>query len=475
VERSTFSGGRWWDIFFAATMVLLSAILLRRWPEVSSAEGGALVTLAVVSAAYAALSGPARRDDRFAVALTVALILGAGTATAFYSSMATMQAIVFPLIWSLLEDVRRALIANVALALLVGVTLAASLGGSVDAIAQAVTIEGISLVGSVALGIWFTRVERLSAERQELLDDLTAAQDQLAELHRDSGITSERERFAREIHDTIAQSLTGVIMLSQQAQREFASGDVNLLADRLTLLETRARDALVETRSLVAAGAPVELGPGIGAALERLGERFARETGIAVSVVIDDSARKPGALARDTEVVLLRCAQESLANIRKHSQASAATVRLEVTAATVVLTTVDNGIGFDLAAHSPGFGLSGMRDRLALAGGTLEITSQQATDNAVERSGVTVRAALPIDTRPDEAPPTETETGTGTGTGAGASPGLAPGSFAGANGDAGPTTSAPRKDKPLAAARWTSRAASRVLRIASPSRSDVRR
>jgi signal transduction histidine kinase len=465
VERSTFSGGRWWDIFFAATMVLLSVILLQRWPEVSSAEGGALVTLAVVSAAYVALSGRARRDDRFAVALTIALILGASTATAFYSSMATMQAIVFPLIWSLLEDVRRALIANVALALLVGVTLSASLGGNADAIAQAVTIESISLVGSVALGIWFTRVERLSAERQQLLDDLTAAQDQLAELHRDSGITSERERFAREIHDTIAQSLTGVIMLSQQAQRELASGDVDVLSDRLTLLETRARDALVETRSLVAAGAPVELGPGIGAALERLGERFARETGIAVSVSIGESAREPGVVARDTEVVLLRCAQESLANIRKHSQASAATVRLEVAAATVVLTTEDNGIGFDLTAPSPGFGLSGMRDRLALAGGTLGITSRQSTGDAAETSGVTVRAALPIDAQTGEAPPT--------GTGTGASTKRAPGTAAETNGDPGRASSAPRSDKPLATARTTSRTVSRVLRLTPPSRPDV--
>jgi signal transduction histidine kinase len=477
VERSTFSRGRWWDIFFAATMVLLSLILLQRWPEVSEAEVGALVTLAVISVAYAALGGPARRDDRFAVALAVILIVGAGTATAFYSSMATIQAIVFPLIWSLLGDVRRSIIANVALALLVGVTLSAALGGSADAIAQAVTIESISLVGSIALGIWFTRVEQLSDERQGLLDDLTAAQDQLAELHRDSGITSERERFAREIHDTIAQSLTGVIMLSQQAQRELASGDVELLADRLTLLETRARDALVETRSLVAAGAPVELGPGIGAALERLGERFARETGVAVTVGIDELVRAPGLLARDTEVVVLRCAQESLANIRKHSGASAATVELTISAESVVLTTWDNGIGFDPTAASPGFGLPGMRDRLALAGGTLEITSASARDDSAVAGGTSVRATLPVEIGSLDTPPGGAGTGpggAGTGTGAGAGiatstastspPGVGTGLAFTQTGPAVPS------GEPRTGARPVSRAALRLRRLAPTSR-----
>lgn len=375
MTRSTFGAGPWWNIFFVATMLLLAAIVLQDWPQVSANQLGALITLGAISGTFAALSGVARRDARYAIALVVILIIGAGVATAFYPSMATIQVIVFPLIWSYLDDLRRGLIANVALALLVGVALAYSQGGSVEAILQAVTIEGISLVGSVSLGIWFTRVEQLSMERQQLLDGLTAAQDQLAELHRDSGVTSERERLAREIHDTIAQSLTGVIMLSQQAQRKLASGDVDELAEQLSLLESRARDALIETRSLVAASAPVELGPGISAALERLAVRFARDTGVAVSVEIDDATREPGLLARDTEVVLLRCAQESLANIRKHSRATAATMALSVTSRDVVLTMSDNGVGFDPTDVSTGFGLSGMRDRLALAGGSLELVS----------------------------------------------------------------------------------------------------
>ena len=126
--------------------------------------------------------------------------------------------------------------------------------------------------------------------RGQLLDALTATQAELAAANHDTGVVSERERLAREIHDTIAQSLTGIVMVSQRAQRELASGQLVPLGDQLQLLEQSARDALVETRSLVAASAPVDLGGGIVSALERLAERFRRESGIAISVIAEVSA-----------------------------------------------------------------------------------------------------------------------------------------------------------------------------------------
>jgi ABC-type transport system involved in cytochrome c biogenesis permease component len=114
VARSTFGASGWWDVFFVATMTLLVAILLRQWPQVSSADVGALVTVGGVSLSYAALRGVARRDERAALVLAAILVTGAGIATAFHPSMATIQVIAFPLIWSFLEDLRRAVIANVA-------------------------------------------------------------------------------------------------------------------------------------------------------------------------------------------------------------------------------------------------------------------------------------------------------------------------------------------------------------------------
>ncbi len=78
-------------------------------------------------------------------------------------------------------------------------------------------------------------------------------------------------------------------------------------------------------------------------------------------------------LGRDSEVVLLRCAQEGLANVRKHAGATTARLELTVDATRATLRVVDDGTGFDPAAASGGFGLSGLRDRIALVGGSVSV------------------------------------------------------------------------------------------------------
>jgi signal transduction histidine kinase len=225
----------------------------------------------------------------------------------------------------------------------------------------------LSLGFAIIMGNWISRIAEFGAEKACLLEELTAAQDELATLHRDAGVTAERARLSREVHDTVAQSLTGLVLLAQRARRGFASGGLD--DETLELIETSARDALAETRALVAAAAPVELTQGgIADALQRLAERFERETRIRVSVTT--TLDEP--LDRDAEVVLLRCAQEGLANVRKHSAAANARVELTTHAGDARLVVTDDGRGFPAEVHA-GFGLAGLRDRLALAGGALEI------------------------------------------------------------------------------------------------------
>jgi signal transduction histidine kinase len=167
-------------------------------------------------------------------------------------------------------------------------------------------------------------------------------------------------------------------MLTQRARREL--GD----SDTLALLEDSARAALAETRALVAASAPVGLASGgIKDALDRLADRFSRETGVTVGVEV---AEIPP-LERDTEVVLLRVAQEGLANIRKHAGAESAVIELTLVHGKPTLAVRDDGAGFDPATPSAGFGLGGMRDRLALVGGSLDVASSSA--------GTTLTATLP--------------------------------------------------------------------------------
>jgi signal transduction histidine kinase len=380
------TGNRWWHVFFATTMVMLSVInLVARAPS-SGQRIAAWVTIALLGISYVTIGRRALcRDSRFGLSFSLALIIGSGVLVACSPNLAFVQAIAFPLLWTVIHTTRAAVAANVALALAVSVGFIVSEGTGSDSLSQTALIQSISLVGSLALGLWISRIADLSKERLRLLDELTATQAALAAANHDTGVVSERERLAREIHDTIAQSLTGIVMMSQRAQRELGSGQLAPLADQLQLLEESARDALVETRSLVAASAPVDLGGGIAAALERLAERFRRESGIAISVSAEGSVELP----RDTEVVLLRCAQEALANVRKHSRATSATVRLVTGLSTATLAITDDGTGFDSNAAETGFGLPGMRDRLALVNGALAVSS-------VPGGGTSLSVSLPI-------------------------------------------------------------------------------
>jgi signal transduction histidine kinase len=357
---------RWWllglagvGIFVIATLVVTTA------PPVELAVG------VMVVAVYAAIFLMLRRRavverSPAAIALIVATVLFAGAVAGLEPLLAIAQCFAYPAVWVLSEGRRDATVASIGVAIAVGAGFSVSITDD-NAWQQILLSQTLSVGFSVIMGNWIWRIAEFGAEKTRLLDELTAAQDELAALHRDAGITAERARMSREVHDTVAQSLTGLVLLAQRARRGFASGSLD--DETLELIETSARDALAETRALVAAAAPVELTQGgIAEALERLAERFERETRIRVSV--STSLDEP--LDRDTEVVLLRCAQEGLANVRKHSAAAHARMELTVASGDARLVLSDDGRGFPAEARA-GFGLAGLRDRLALAGGTLEV------------------------------------------------------------------------------------------------------
>lgn len=371
------TGLRWWDVFFGGTIVVLAAVNVVAWAPSAGQRIGVWVLLGLLGIAYLAIGRQALVGDNTSAAFALTLILGSGALVACSPNVAVVQAITFPMLWSVINSTRLSIIANAGLAVAVFFGFLFCLGFSQDNIVESAIIEAISLIGSLALGVWITRIANLSHERKQLIDELTATQGQLAALNRDAGVTSERERLAREIHDTIAQDLTGLVMLTQRARREL--GD----SDTLELLEESARVALAETRALVASSAPVGLTSGIENALDRLAERFSRETGVTVGVEVDDLPP----LERDAEVVLLRVAQEGLANIRKHAGAESAVIELSLIDGRPTLAVRDDGAGFDTAAPTGGYGLGGMRDRLALVGGVLEVASSP--------SGTTLTATLP--------------------------------------------------------------------------------
>lgn len=428
---------RWWDVAFASSVVVLALLAWANTDFGDTARIGAIATLGAMGIFYAGFgrrafpSGPSDTADeaaaqaRAAVAslsLRAAIIIGAGVAAAFAPNMATFQAIAFPLIWALTDRYLRAVTLSGVLAVSVGIGFYIGLGSDSRALLSAVVIEAISFTFAVALGTWITRIADEGQKQRQLFQDLAAAQDELAAMHREAGTVAERERLAREIHDTIAQSLTSLVMLAQRSHRELADvPDQGAVAATATvdLIESTARDALTDARSLVASMARVSTeNSTLTDTIHRLGERFEKETGIQVSVSV-----APFTLERELEVVLLRCTQEALANVRKHSRASAASVSIAPAGTEVALEVRDNGRGIadasagsntDVGAKSgsrsgaefasqphsgfaAGFGIDGMRDRVGLVGGRLELTSGPS-------GGTLVRVTLPNSAPQD--PPT---------------------------------------------------------------------
>lgn len=378
---------RWWHVGVVATCAILAAIVIIA-ETLTPRVGAGLGVLALFLICWFAYGWRFETTPRAAVFIVVVCTVLAPLAVLASPTFTTLQAVIFPIVWSAMRSLRPAVVVNVVIALLIAAALFITLGGTAYALYQAVVIESLSLMFSLALGFWMTALGRQSAERARLIDELQATQSQLAALSMDAGITSERERLAREIHDTIAQDLTGLVLLAQGVSRKLAAGDTVAAAEQLTMLEDGARTALAETRALVASTATPSLdGDGIGAALDRLATRYERETAMTVTVRADVDT----ALDRDLEVVLLRCAQEGLANVRKHSGASMAAITLVANTSELSLRVSDNGSGFDPAEVHSGYGLSGMRDRLALVGGALELESGEEGTTLL----VTLPAAAP--------------------------------------------------------------------------------
>lgn len=207
---------------------------------------------------------------------------------------------------------------------------------------------------------------------------------QFLEGAQEAAVLEERTRLARDIHDTLAQGLTGIVVMLGAAQRALAAAP-DQAAEHLDLAGRMARESLAEARRSVwnmRAGA-LERG-NLGDALQTLADQPLRPE-IAVRF---EQHGTPWPLSAGVESALLRIAQEALANVARHAGASAALVTLFYTDDAVALRIHDNGAGFDDAALRPraapapwhGFGLLGMRERLAALGGTLTLRNNGGAD-----------------------------------------------------------------------------------------------
>ncbi|MGN6407432.1 MAG: sensor histidine kinase, partial [Curtobacterium sp.] len=367
MNGETWMRNRWLHVFFAGTMLLTAVITAFGWSPWDT-RWPASAAIAVLVVAYVAYGHRGYDQPRAAAAFLPLVIVAALVLPAVVPSTAFVQCIVFPLVWVQSERIRTAVVLSVAVGVASGIGLQLSSGP--DALVSTLLIEGISVVGACAMGVWISSVAGLSEERRQLVEELRATQQSLADANRSAGIASERERLARELHDTVAQNLAGIVMLTERARRDLANDRGADLEERLTLLEESARAALEDSRALIAAGVAGATTGSLAGSLHRLAERFTRETGTPVTVDATD-----GPLDRDAQVVLLRVVQESLANVRAHAGADSVRVVLSHSPERVGVRVTDDGVGFDTGAPLVGHGLRGLHERLALSGGTCTITS----------------------------------------------------------------------------------------------------
>ncbi|MFF0012430.1 sensor histidine kinase [Streptomyces sp. NPDC005374] len=239
----------------------------------------------------------------------------------------------------------------------------------------------VTLVFSVALGGWVIRIIEQSQERAALIAELDASRHEVSRLSAAHGALAERERMAREIHDTLAQGFTSLLMLAQAVDAELGH-DVPQARRHLALMDETARLNLAEARALVAGGTPADLdGATLPDALFRLAARNSAKLEVTGPV-------RP--LPAGPEVVALRSCQEALTNCRKHAGSSAAvTIGLHYADGRLTVSVRDDGHGFDPGAAHDGYGLAGLRARATEVGGTVRVRSAPG-------GGTTVTVELPV-------------------------------------------------------------------------------
>jgi signal transduction histidine kinase len=276
-------------------------------------------------------------------------------------------------------------------------------GTNKDTAVGLITYFGVIVINVLPMNglAWFLHnSENWHQWRQQTIEDLSEANDRLAAtlaenagLHeqlmtqaREAGVLDERQRMAREIHDTLAQGLTGIITQLQAAEQ--GSQDPARWRRHVRAATSLARESLAEARRSVDALRPEPLETArLGDALAGVARRWSELNSVKVEVTATGTARP---LPPDAELALLRTAQEALANVAKHARASRVGLTLSYMDHEVALDVRDDGSGF---APEPqgngGFGLVAMRQRIEGVNGTLQIESEAG-------GGTAISACVPV-------------------------------------------------------------------------------
>jgi signal transduction histidine kinase len=238
----------------------------------------------------------------------------------------------------------------------------------------------------------------LAAEKARLVQDLAAREEQLRQLgeHLWQVEEEERRRISRELHDEAGQSML-FIRLQLELLEQAVPDSLDPIRVKLAEVKDVTEKTIVEIRRVIAALSPSVLDQlGLAAALRQLTSRFRRVYPAKVRLYLSP---RLGRLPRQAEIITYRLVQECCNNIAKHSSASTVNLHLGSTDSTLELRVDDDGVGFDVEAalaKRNSFGLSGMRERVVLLGGSFQIRSRPGR-------GTRIHVVLPLD--PQKADP----------------------------------------------------------------------
>jgi signal transduction histidine kinase len=260
----------------------------------------------------------------------------------------------------------------------------------------------VIVVINIAIGTGMTHLAVSSQEQAEqrarMIEELAAANSKLAAavtenagLHaqlltqaREAGVLDERQRMAGEIHDVLAQGLTGIVTQLEAADAAAARPDD--WRRHLGAAKRLARDSLTEARRSVQALRPQNLDQAaLPEAIGEVVEGWSALNGVNAELITTGT---PKPLLPDIETTLLRTAQEALANVARHAAANRVALTLSYMEDMVTLDVRDDGAGFDPAVPRDagpqgGFGLNAMRERVVRIAGTLEVESEPGGGTAI--------------------------------------------------------------------------------------------
>lgn len=249
-------------------------------------------------------------------------------------------------------------------------------------------ILGLLTIATI-MGAFISSIIKQSADRQRLIDELTRSRANLMRVEREAGRLNERQRLARDIHDTLAQHFTSIIMHLSAAKH----GNPESVQLEVQQAEDSAREGLDEIRRIIWDMQPEQIEKAsLVEAIEELAARWSAENSVQVNMKVTGT---PRTLTSSIETALLRISQEAMHNIKKYAQAENVNITFSFMEDLIVMDIADDGLGFEPSKIKNGFGMTTMRSRVEELSGTLTIESERG-------AGTVIAVSIPISEENDD-------------------------------------------------------------------------